>query len=54
MCCVCLCVPLPVHDDSMWNVNTLYVFVVVFRVREQVQTVTWPVIFDLEQTRYCF
>lgn len=37
----------------MWNVNTLYVCVVVLRVREQVQIVAWPVIFDLEQTTYC-
>lgn len=41
---------LPVHDYPMWNVNTLYVFMVVFRVSEQVQAISWPVIFYLGQT----
>lgn len=31
----------------MWDVDALYVLVVVLRVGEQVQTVSWPVIFDL-------
>lgn len=38
---------LPVHDDPVWDVDALYVLVVVLRVGEQVQTVSWPVIFDL-------
>lgn len=41
---------LPVHDYPMWNVNTLYVSVVVFWVGEEVQTVTLPVILYLGQT----
>lgn len=45
---------LPVHDYPMWNVNTLYVFMVVFRVSEQVQAISWPVIFYLGQTAYCY
>lgn len=40
----------PVHDDSVWDVDTLYVLLVVLRVGEQVQTVSRPVVFDL-QTR---
>ena len=36
----------------MWNIHSLYVFMVVFRVGEQVQTISWPVIFYLRQTDY--
>lgn len=38
----------PVHDDPVWDVDALYVLVVVLRVGEQVQTVSWPVVFDLQ------
>ena len=38
---------LPVHDDPVWDINALYVLVVVLRVGEQVQTVPGPVVFYL-------
>lgn len=39
---------LPVHDDPVWDVDALDVLVVVLRVGEQVQAVSWPVVFDLQ------
>lgn len=42
---------LPVHDDPMWDVHTFYVFLVVLRVREKIQAVSWPFIFYLEQKK---
>lgn len=43
-----LVLDLPVHDDPVWDVDALDVLVVVLRVGEQVQTVSWPVVFDLQ------
>lgn len=50
---VLLAFDVPVHDDPVWDVDALYVLVVVLRVGEQVQTVSGPVIFYLK-TQWLF
>lgn len=42
---------LPVHDDPMWDVHTFYVFLVVLRVSEKIQAISWPFIFYLGQKK---
>lgn len=44
---------LPVHDDPMRDVHTFYVFLVVLRVSEKIQAVSWPVILYLGQIKNC-
>lgn len=42
---------LPVHNDSMRDVHTLQITPVMFRIIKQLQTVTCPAVFNLNQPK---
>lgn len=44
---------IPVNNNAMRNEHVFQVTIVVLRISEQIQTVSWPIVWNLNIKQYC-